>query len=114
MSSIAVHAADSDVNPASDGDAVILIQDHGVSDNGVIARANVKAIGVVRCGQGAGEAVGRVSSRVVERDIIHVQSGGASNAEAVHRIILDVDVVDGAGAQCLYSDEVVRSALDLA
>jgi hypothetical protein len=53
----------------------------------------------VRGRQSIGPRIGCVTSTVVQSDVVDVKSGAATDAEAVHRVVLDVDIVNRAASQ---------------
>ena len=90
MATGAVHIRDRDVVPTCDRNAVILVENSRVGDDGIVAVAHVEAIRVV-CGWKAVAAiVGRISGGVVEVNVAEDGIGGTSNAETVDGPILDV------------------------
>lgn len=48
----------------------------------------------MRGSQAIGTIVGRITSAVVQRDMVYVESSATTNAEAMDRIVLNVYVVN--------------------
>lgn len=48
----------------------------------------------MRSRKAVGAGVGRVASAVVESDVVYVETSTVADAEAVNRIVLDVDIVN--------------------
>jgi hypothetical protein len=98
VATVAVHVVDHDVIAASDGYTVILIDDDTGANLGVVCGSEVEAVTVVGSGKAVGAIVGRVSGTVIQRDVIDVQTYAVADAETMYRVVLDVDIVDGARA----------------
>jgi hypothetical protein len=109
VAAIAVHVVDLNVVSTGDSDTIILVDDDTVANLGIIGAAQSKAIAVMCCRQTVGAVVGRISGAVVQRDVVNVQTSAVTDTEAVHWVILDVDVVDGTlPKNLLQFDEVIR------
>ena len=98
MATVAVHVVDYNVIAASNGDTVILIDDDAVANLGVVCGSKVEAVTVVGGGKAVGAIIRRVSGAVIQSDMVDVQACTVTDAETMDRVVLDVDVVDGARA----------------
>jgi hypothetical protein len=109
VTAVAVHVVNNDVVSASNSNAVILVEDNRVANLGVVAGTQIEPITVMRSRQAIGSLVGCVSSTVVQRDVVNVESSAVTDAEAMNRVVLYVEVVDRAGSEDLPNlNEVIR------
>lgn len=107
MAAVAVHVADVDVVSTGDSYTIILVDNDTVANLGIIGATQTKSIAVVCCRKAVGAVVGRVSVAIVQRNVVDVQTSAVADTEAVHRIVLDVDVVYGTLSKHLHLNEVV-------
>lgn len=97
MSTIAVHVPYGDVVARCHCDTVVLVAHPRIAQSQIVASRDVEAIAVVGRRKAFGTAVGRITSGVVQRDIVQAETIRVGDVEAVYRPVLDVEVFDHRG-----------------
>lgn len=108
VATIAIHAAHADVVARRHGYTVILVADPRITQSQIVAGRDIEPIGIMCCCQAVGTVVRGISSFIVQRDVVDVETVGIRYVEAVNRPVLNVEVLDrGSAVRFADCDKVI-------
>lgn len=94
MAAIAVHVVDDNIVTAGYGNAIILVDDYAVANLGIVGGGKIEPIAVVGSGKAIRAIIRRVAGTVVQRDVVDIEPSAVADAEAMNRVVLDVNIVN--------------------
>lgn len=107
MGTIAIDVVDKDVHSGSNGNAVILVDDLGVENEGVVGSAEIETVTVVGGRKTIANSIRCISGRIVQSDALEGKAVVVASREAMSRVVLDVQVLDVRSAGNFANDEKV-------
>jgi len=102
-----MHLLNSDIIATSYGHTIVLVEYGGISQGQAVGARDVESISVVSGGQVARPAVGCVACCVVQDNVFQKQTIASRDAEAVDRVVLDVEVSNDRAVDGFAHDEKV-------
>lgn len=94
MAAIAVHVVYNDVVTTSNRYAIVLVDDYAVADFSVVSGSKIETVTVMRGGKSIRTIIWCVAGTVVQRDVMDIKTSAVAHAEAMNRVVLNVDIVD--------------------